>query len=149
MNKVCSVLLCLLTFNLEAGMQRASAPDALVATDSTKRAYDKDGDVDIEPLLELKIGDTVAFKIDNEIIIGKVEQRDISPDTGMKLFGTFPGHNKAGFLFHFGVVNTVKGLLFFVDRNATYNLTIDDASKRLRFERRDLQPRSLPPTASK
>lgn len=146
--KWCVALLCWMTLDVHAGMQRQSPPTTAAVTDATKRAYDKDGDVDLEPLLDLKIGDSVAFKIGDEIVVGTVNQRDVSPGTGLKIFGTFPGHDKAGFLFQFGVANTVKGLLFFVGRNATYNLVIDEATKRLSFERRDLQPRAVPPAGN-
>lgn len=151
MKRCLTVMLCLLTFQLNAGLQQQapSSESALTMMDSTKHAYDKRGDVDLEPLLDLKIGDTVAFKLEQEVVVGVVKQREFSPDTGLKLFGVFPGHNKAGFLFHFGAAQTVRGMLFFVDRNATYNLTLEESSKRLMLERRDIQPRTLPPVATK
>ena len=138
--------MCLMILDAHAGMQRQSPPSTTIA-ESTKRAYNEKGDVDLEPLLNLKAGDTVAFKVGDEIVVGRVERREASSDIGLKLFGTFPEHSKAGFLFHFGAANTIKGLLFFVDRNAVYNLILDETNMRLSFERRDLKPRETPPTA--
>ena len=149
MKRCLALMMCLMTSQLNAGLQRQTpaTPIDTQLVDSAKKAYTKEGNVDLEPLLDLKVGDIVAFKAGEEIVVGTVAQRSLTPDDGLKIFGTFTSHTKAGFLFHFGPGNTVKGVLFFVDRNVTYNLAYNEATKQLVFERRELTLRELPPSS--
>lgn len=146
--KRCLALLMCLSLPLHAGVQKQESKAAVI-TSSTKQAFDKNGDVDLVPLVDLKVGDTVAFKVDNEIVVGTVTRQSITPEEGLKLFGEFGTSNKAGFLFHFGSQNTVKGMLFFADKNTIYNLSVDGEGKRIIFEKQIIAPReSIPNTTS-
>jgi len=133
-----------LSLPLLAGVHKQESKAAVI-TSSTKQAFDKNGDVDLVPLVELNIGDTVAFKVDNEVVVGVVTIRSITPEDGLKIFGEFDTSNKAGFLFHFKLQNesqsSVNGLLFFPDKNVVYNLSVDEKRTRIIFEKQIIVPR--------
>jgi hypothetical protein len=138
----------MLTSTVHAGLQRQPTTTTQITAD-THQAFDEHGDVDVKPLLSLKVRDLVAFKLGDEVVVGTITQRDMSRETGLKIFGTFADHGKSGFLFHFSPINndqvTIRGVLFFVDKNVMYNLGVDESHHRLYFERQELTPRQAPP----
>lgn len=143
--KRCMVLLvCFITSTLYAGMQRQqpiSRADTRVV-ESAKRAYTKDGEVDLEPIVDLKVGDNIAFKLGDEVVVATIDKRDTTAESGLIIIGTFIGHNKAGVFFQFTPKNVIKGVLFFTEKNAIYNLSLDETTGRVYFKRQEIAPRT-------
>lgn len=144
--KHCLIALLCLGCVSYAGFNKQQAPNSAQVS-ATKRAYDEQGNVDLEPLVDLVVGDTIAFKIKDKIVVGTVKQRTTEPKKSLKLFGEFSDHNKSGFVFEFTSSSkdevTVKGIIFFVDLNKIYTLEHDKEKNILVFKEQNIAARSV------
>lgn len=146
MKRCLAILLCLACIS-HAGMVKQS-PRIEQPSKQQKQAFNQQGEVELQPLVDSEEGESIAFKVKDKIILGVVKQKLVDPKLGIKIFGDFPGYEKAGFVFMFGSLPNgdavVKGSLFFVDTGKAYMLSFDADKKALIFKEQDITVREVP-----
>jgi len=131
-------MLCLIDV-CQAGFQKQQTSNvSSVISETTKKAYNNQGDVDLQPLGDIQVDERIAFKLNDRIIVGTVKQRKVDEQNTLKLFGVFDGSEKSGFIFEFKSIKkdeiNVKGVLFFVEINKIYSLQFNESKKTLYFK---------------
>lgn len=103
--------------------------------------YKESGEADLEKLVSVKEGQTVAFKLKDRIVVGIVEKSLVDKGS-LKIAGTFPKYKNSEFLFEFKKLPDkqvqIIGVLLFKNQLKYYTLEIDKETKLLYFEEKSL-----------
>lgn len=147
--KRCLALLVCWSLVAHAGMHKQESTPYVQITSNTKQAFDKDGNVDLNTVIDLKVNDTVTFQVDGNVVVGVVTQRNTVPETSLQIVGDFSKTNKAGFVFQFTSSNTVLGILIFTQKNFIYKLSFDGEKQVFCWIKQEIKPPDIvPPTGA-
>lgn len=132
------IMLCLIGV-CHAGFQKQQTSNVSSdISETTKKTYNAQGDVDLQPLGDIQVEEKIAFKLNDRVVVGTVKQRVIDEQNTLKIFGVFDGSEKSGFIFEFKSTKkdeiNVKGVLYFVETNKIYSLQLNESKKTLYFK---------------
>lgn len=135
-------LLGLLSLPLNAGIKikEKESPSSL-SLDQVKQGTDILGNVNIEVIGRLNVGDLVSFKLTEKLLIGRVTKVDVVENESIKIIGVFDKEDKAGFGFFFSQKEgKIGGSLLFENDNITYRLRFNEDKKIFYFEKDQTPP---------
>jgi len=122
--KWCVVALMLL-MSAHAGMRKQQPPPPITAE---VNAYDAAGEIQLQPLVEALVGQTIGFKIGDQVEVAVVEHHDAT-EQHLQIVGKFLLHHDAGFVFEFDRLpdgkTHITAVLSFMDRRKYYTLEAD------------------------
>lgn len=108
--------------------------------------FKESGETDIEKLVSVKEGQTVAFKTKEKVFVGVVEKYLVEKQT-LRIIGSFPNYKESRFVFEFKKLEDkqvqIIGILVFPDRFKYYSLELDKETKVLYFEEKNLEKELL------
>lgn len=136
-------LLCSLSI-ANAGLVKQTDSNSSQNLKVEKKCFNDKEDLDLGPLLSVKNGDSVAFKVKGKIFTGIVKKIEADPEK-LKVIGEFPSENKAGFVFQFGKTKDnqieINGILFFAGSNKMFTLAYDEAKRVMYFREQNIEVR--------
>ena len=134
--KWCVVVLMML-MSAHAGLRKQAPVPHITAE---LNAYDAAGEIQLQPLVEAMVGQTIGFKIGSRIEVAVVEHHDAS-EQHLQIVGKFLLHADAGFVFEFDRLpdgrTHITAVLSFMDRRKYYTLEAD-ARGMMCFEEHDM-----------
>jgi hypothetical protein len=110
---------------LQAGVKKREKTESvnLSLNDTIKQGTDKLGNINLELIAKLKVGDLISFKLPTKEVVGKVTRIDFIEDELLKIIGIFEKEEDAGFGFYFSAKEgKVGGTLSFDNGSLQYKL---------------------------
>lgn len=142
-------LLCLVGVSYAGIKQQQQPVEAVQNIAADKKAYDEQGNVNLEPITLAKVGETIEFKVKDKPVVGIVRERLVDPKQGLRIHGELLGQEKAGFIFIFSKTGadqvTVNGALLFVNLNKIYILDCNEEKHILFFKEQEISVREADP----
>lgn len=127
--KWCVVVLMMLMAHTHAGMRKQEPLPDITAE---ANAYDAAGEIQLQPLIDLEVGQTIGFRVGTHVEVAVVE-RHVANAQHLLITGKFLKHHDAEFVFEFerlpGGATHITALLLFVDLGRYYTLESDTRGK--------------------
>ena len=114
---------------LYAGVKKREKPESvnLSLGDNIKQGTDNLGNINLELIAKLKVGDLTSFKLPTKEVIGKVTRIEFIEDELLKIIGIFEKEEDAGFGFYFNAKEgKVGGTLSFENGIIQYKLRFNE-----------------------
>jgi hypothetical protein len=114
---------------LYAGVKKREKPESvnLSLGDNIKQGTDNLGNINLELIAKLKVGDLISFKLPTKEVIGKVTRIEFIEDELLKIIGIFEKEEDAGFGFYFNAKEgKVGGTLSFENGIIQYKLRFNE-----------------------
>jgi hypothetical protein len=114
---------------LYAGVKKREKPESvnLSLGDNIKQGTDNLGNINLELIAKLKVGDLISFKLPTKEVIGKVTRIEFIEDELLKIIGIFEKEEDAGFGFYFNAKEgKVGGTLSFENGILQYKLRFNE-----------------------
>lgn len=143
------ILLISLSLPLYAGITRAvSNTVQQQAPQASKKAYKDDGSIDLEVIVDAKLGESITFKLPDTgtTTTGTITQVEGTPNKGLRVIGVFDERAKSGFMFYFKIEESksfLAGSLIFIDKGVAYQLKFKETDKTFYFEKQSIKPRDI------
>ena len=133
------VAMMLVMGSIEAGIVKQQPQPEITAE---VNAYDASKNVQLQPLIDAEVGQTIGFKLGERIVVAVKEHHNKTPQ-GFLITGTFLGRKKAGFVFEFSMLPDkqifIQGVLFFKDSLKFYTLEMNDKTREMFFLEHDME----------
>ncbi len=129
-------LLGFLLLPLNAGIKIKEKESSSLSLDQVKQGTDNNGNINLELIARLKVGNLVSFKLSDRVVIGRVTRVDVVENESIKIIGIFDKELEAGFGFFFSAKEgKIGGTLSFEDGDLQYKLRFNAEKNFFYFEK--------------